>query len=235
LHYSRQLIAIVLMSLLALPGHANEKNTYNRVSFQVTEQREVNNNEITVTMGIEHDSRDATSLADEMNQLIASAITTIKKFPSIKSSTSDYSIRPIYSRDRHLDHWRGASSIVLKSQNSKDMAAVVQKLQETMLIKTTGFSVSADRREKIQTEMIDSALKKFNARAKQVSNNMGFKKYRLVNININTSGNTPRPVYANAMASPKAMSAEIAAPSFESGYTTLNVIVSGTIEMEVTP
>lgn len=233
MHYSRQIFAVVLMSLLALPVYANETNTYNRVSFQVTEQREVSNNEITVTMDIERDNRDATSLADEINQLIASAISTIKKFPSIKSSTSDYSIRPIYSRDKHLDHWRGASSIVLKSQNSKDMAAVVQILQETMLIKTTRFSVSSDRREQTQTEMIDSALKKFNARAKQVSKGMGFEKYRLVNININTSGNTPRPVYA--MASPKTMSAEIAAPSFESGYTTLNVIVSGTIEMEVTP
>lgn len=233
MHFSRQIIAIIVMSFLALEGYADETNTYNRVSFQVTEQREVSNDEITVTMGLEREKRDATMLADEINQLIASAIATIKKYPSIKSSTSDYSIRPIYSPDKRLDHWRGASSIVLKSKNRKDMAAVVQTLQETMLIKSTRFSVSADRREKIQTEMIDLALKRFNARAKQVSKGMGFEQYRLVNININTSGNTPRPVYA--MAGPKTMSAEIAAPSFESGDTILNVIVSGTIEMEVTP
>ena len=233
MNYIKQITAILMLSMLAPALIANDTNTYNRVSYQVTEQQEVNNDEITVTMGIERDNQDATKLADEINQLITSSNSTIKKFPSVKSSTSDYSIRPVYSREKRLDHWRGASSIVLKSQNIQDMVALIQILQKTMIIKSTRYSVSADRREKIQTSMIDSALEKFNIRAQQVSKDMGFKKYRLVNININDSGNTPRPVYA--MTGAKAMSADIAAPSFEPGYTTLTVNVSGTIEMEVTP
>jgi uncharacterized protein YggE len=62
---------------------------------------------------------------------------------------------------------------------------------------------------------------------------MGFKKFRLVDININNSGNLPRPVYA--MAAAREMSDSTAAPSFESGTTTLTVNISGTIEMEVAP
>lgn len=232
-HYIKQLTAIVLLSVLAYTGFASEANTYNRVTYQVTEQKEVNNDEITVIMSIERDHQDATMLADEINQLIIPANKTIQKFPDVKSSTSDYSIRPIYTRDNRLDHWRGASSILLKSRNNKEMAALVQTLQKTMVIKSTRFSVSAERKEEIQAGMIEAALKKFNARAEMVSKGMGFKKYRLVNLNINNSGNTPRPIYA--MASANARSESIAAPTFEAGITTLNVTVSGTIEMEVSP
>ena len=223
MHYIKQITTILLLALVALSVNASETNTYNRVTYQVTEQKEVNNDEITVTMSIEREHQDATKLSDEINQLIIAANNTIRKFPGVSSSSSDYSIRPVYSRDKRLDHWRGASAIVLKSQ----------VLQESMTIKSTRYSVSAERRETIHTAMIEAALQKFNTRAEMVSKGMGFKKYRLVNINISNSGNAPRPVYA--MAATKAMSESIAAPTFDSGNTILNVTVSGTIEMEVAP
>jgi len=232
-HCIKKLTAILLLLMLVHAGFASEANTYNRVTYQVSEQKEVNNDEITVTMSIERDNQDATKLADEINQIIISANKTIQKFSGVKSTTSDYSIRPIYTRDKRLDHWRGTSSILLKSQSNEEMAALVQILQNTMAIKSTRYSVSADRKEEIQAGMIEAALKKFNARAQMVSKSMGFKKYRLVNVNINNSGNTPRPIYT--MASTKAMSESITAPTFDSGITTLSVTVSGTIEMELSP
>ncbi|MEA1890853.1 MAG: SIMPL domain-containing protein [Pseudomonadota bacterium] len=233
MHYIKKTLIFLLFSISAPVLSAAETITYNRVSYQVTEQQEVANDEITVTMGAERNDQDATRLANEINQLITSANATIKKFPTIKSSTSDYSIRPVYSREKRLDHWRGASSITLKSQNIKDMVSLVQILQKTLLIKSTRYNVSPALKEEIESGMIEAALKKFNARADQVSKGMGFKKYRLVNININNSGSTPRPIYAMARA--EMASADIAPPSFESGLSTLKVTVSGTIEMEVGP
>lgn len=233
MQYIKQTVFILLFFIFTPIVYAAETNTYNRVSYQVTETQEVANDEITVTMEVELNNQDATKLSDEINRVIISANNTIKKFNSIKSSTSDYSIRPIYSRDKQLDHWRGASSITLKSQNFKDMVKLVQSLQKTLLIKSTRYNVSAERKEKIETGMIETALKKFNERATLVSKGMGFKKYRLVNININNSGISPRPVFA--MASSRAASVDIAPPTFESGQSTLKVVVSGTIQMEVGP
>ncbi len=233
MRYIKRITAMLLLSTPAFTLFANEANTYNRVSYQVTEQKEVSNDEIMVTMAVELDNKDATKLSDEINRAIKSANDTINNYPDIKSSTSDYSIRPVYSRDKHLDHWHGVSSIVLVSQNSKDMAALVQILQKTLIIKSTRYSVSPDRKEKIQTSMLEAALKKFNTQAALISKNMGFKKYRLVNLNINHSGQPPRPVFS--MSSARAVSSEIAAPTFESGYTTIKVNISGTIEMEVSP
>ncbi|MFW2438797.1 MAG: SIMPL domain-containing protein [Arenicellales bacterium] len=233
MHYIKTTLLILLFSISTPVLFAAETVTYNRVSYQVTEQQEVANDEITVTMGIERDGQDATKLANEINQLMTAANTTIKNFPAIKSSTSDYSIRPVYTRDNRLDHWRGASSVTLKSQNIKDMVSLVQMLQKTLLIKSTRYNVSPELKEKIESGMIESALMKFNSRAETVSKSLGFKKYRLVTININNSGSTPRPMYEMDRA--VMASAAIAPPSFESGQSTLNVTVSGTIEMEVSP
>ena len=160
------------MTAPAVSLFASEVNTYNRVTYQVTEQKEVSNDEILVTMGVERDNKDATKLSDEINRAIKAANDTINNYRSIKSSTSDYSIRPIYSRDKHLDHWRGVSSIVLVGQEINEMAALVQKLQETLIIKSTRYQVSSARRDKIQTGMIEAALKKFNTQANLISKNI---------------------------------------------------------------
>jgi len=224
----------MLLSLFTVNASAGETNTYNRITFQVSEQQQVNNDEISVSMSIERDDQDATRLADEVNRLMANALGTVRKFTTVHSQSGDYSIRPVYSRDKHLDHWRGSSTVLLKSRDIKDMAALVQQLQKNMTIKSTRYSVSTDRKEKIETAMIERAMKKFSARADLVTTGMGFRKYRLVDININNSSNVPpRPVYA--MASAKLSSSDIAAPAFEAGETSLNVIISGTIEMQVSP
>lgn len=233
MQYIKKITAIMLLSIAAGPLFAAETNTYNRVSYQVTEQKEVNNDETMVTMAVERDNPDATKLSDEINRAIKAANDTIHNYPNVKSSTSDYSIRPVYSRDKHLDHWHGVSSIVLVSQNFKDMAVLVQQLQKTLIIKSTRYSVSPERKDKIQTDMLEGALKKFNTQAKLISKNMGFKKYRLVNLNINNSGKPPRPIYAASRLS--ATSADVAAPTFESGTTMIKVNISGMIEMDVSP
>jgi len=228
--FTKQLAIILICLIPASSLIASESNTYNRVSFNVTEQKQVNNDEIMISMAVERDQQDATILSDEINLALKSANEIIHSYPTIKSSTSDYSIRPVYTRDKKLEHWHGTASIVLISQNKKDIAALVQKLQKQLIIKSTRYSVSAERKESIQNGMIKGALKKFNTQAALISSNMGFSSYKLVNLNINHSGNSPRPLYA--MASKSAMVADIAPPSFEPGTSTIKVTISGTIEMD---
>lgn len=234
MHYIKRISSILLLSLCSVNAFATDTNTYNRVTFQIAERQQVNNDEISVSMAIERDDQDATRLADEINRLMADALGTVRKFTTVHSQSGDYSIRPVYSRDKQLDHWRGSSTVLLKSRNIKDMAALVQQLQKSMTIKSTRYTVSNERKEEVESAMIERAMKKFSKRAELVTTGMGFRKYRLVNININSSSNIPpRPVYA--MASAKLASSDVASPVFEAGETSLNAIISGTIEMQVSP
>lgn len=234
MHYIKRISSILLLLLCSVNAFATDTNTYNRVTFQVTERQQVNNDEISVAMAIERDDQDATRLADEINRLMAEALSSARKFTTVHSQSGDYSIRPVYSRDKQFDHWRGSSTMLLKSRNIKDMAALVQQLQKSMTIKSTRYTVSNERKEEVEAAMIERAMKKFSKHADLVTTGMGFRKYRLVNLNINSSSNIPpRPVYA--MASAKLGSSDTAPPVFEAGETSLNAIISGTIEMQVSP
>jgi predicted secreted protein len=233
-HSIKKLTTLFILLVLTLPAHADENSTYNRVTFQVSEQREIDNDEIIVTMGVERNNQDPTKLSDEINKVMNWAIGTAKKFTSVTRSGSDYSIRAIYSKDNHLDHWRGTSTLRLKSSHAGRLTELIKALQQEMIIKSTANSVSTELMDTTVEDLTNLALKKFSRRADQVAQSLGYKRYRLVAININNAGNMPRPVYHADMLRANSVSAEsMSAPAFDSGKSTVTVNVSGTIELEL--
>ena len=46
MHSIKKLTVILLLLMLVDTGFASEANTYNRITYQVSEQKEVNNDEI---------------------------------------------------------------------------------------------------------------------------------------------------------------------------------------------
>ncbi|MDX2504453.1 MAG: SIMPL domain-containing protein, partial [Gammaproteobacteria bacterium] len=79
-------------------------------------------------------------------------------------------------------------------------------------------------------KLIDKALQAFENRAQQVVKKLGRKNYKIVDINISTSGiRGVRPQYQmRAMA----MAAEESTPAISAGEQTVSVTVSGNIELE---
>ena len=222
----------VVLSLLSVTLFADQPLTYNRVDFEVMVQEEVDNDEITVTMAVEKNGAKPSVLAGEINALMQAAIAEANKIEDVRVKTGNYSIRPVYTRDKRLDHWSGSQTLVLNSRNSAAIAELMQLLQQSMQVKSTRYSVSQEQRSAVQEGMITEALARFHKRAALIADGLGFQKYRLVNVNVRTSGSHPAPVYAMAMES---TSSRVAAPpALEGGWTEIKVIVSGTIEMEVT-
>jgi predicted secreted protein len=235
MRYTKILPAIALtglMSLFSLPLHADQPLTYNRVDFEVMVQEEVDNDEVTVTMSVEKNGAKPSELAGEINTLMQAAIAEANDVVDVRVKTGNYSIRPVYTREKRLDHWSGSQTLVLNSRNSAAIAELMQTLQQSMQVKSTRYSVSQEQRSTVQGGMITEALARFHKRAALIADGLGFQKYRLVNVNVRTSGSHPAPVYAMAMDS--ASSRAAAPPALEGGWSDIKVIVSGTIEMEVT-
>ncbi len=232
--YFLPLVIATSLSILApATAHAEQPLTYNRVDFEVMVQEEVDNDEITVTMAVERKGQKPSELASEINTIMASAIDEAGKAEDVRVKTGNYTIRPVYTRDKRLEHWSGSQTLVLNSRDSAAMADLMQTLQQSMQVKSTRYSVSRQQRSEVQEKMISVALARFHQRAALISDGLGFQKYRLVNVNVRTQGGGgPTPMYAMAM---EQSAARVAAPpALEGGWSELKVIVSGTIEMEVT-
>ena len=223
------LTVIVLCSILCFSNswaHEDETN-YDRVHLSVSATAQVENDTMVAIVYAQEEGGQAPALADVVNKRIRWGLDLVKKYPEIKHHTNAYSSNPIYSKNK-IKGWRVKQSLRLESQDMTLMSDVLGKLQGDLALQSMQFTVSPDKKNKQDEKLIDVALGKFENRAKQVVKKLGRKNYKIVDINISTSGRSVRPQYQmRAMA----MDAE-SAPAISAGEQTVDVTVSGKIELE---
>ena len=88
------------------------------------------------------------------------------------------------------------------------------------------FSVSRERRTAVENRLIGGALDAFKERARIVGDNLQANGYRIVNINIGTSGHAPPVMYRARMALEASDAVAV-----EGGESDIQVTVNGTVEL----
>ncbi len=95
------------------------------------------------------------------------------------------------------------------------------------------FSIAPKTRISSEDQLLKEAISAFQARAKLVSEAFGSTGYKVVNLNLNSSGFSRPPVYAR---SGKMLSASMAdesfvSPEIEAGSSQVSIIADGVIEI----
>ena len=210
---------------------ANEasNNTYNRVHLSISANESVENDTLIAVLYSQREGTKLADLADAVNQQIADAVKQSKQIPNIDVQTLSYQTYPIYNKQQ-LSGWRVRQSISLKSQDSERLSQLLGDLQRSLAMESIDYQISPEKMRAVEDELITEAVAAFNQRAKLVTSQFGYKDYRLVDININTAG-----TFANAIrrrGAAMAMESSIAAPTIEAGKQTVEITVSGAIEMQ---
>jgi len=222
-------LAVALLAASAAAAQPYAPDPKNRVSFAVERTRDVANDWITAVVGTSDEDSDAARLADRVNQTMDWALGVAKKAKGVTVKSGGYSTQPVYDKDGKIARWSASQDLYLESSEVEAVSALVAKLQSKVLLRSIAFSVSNDTRRKTEDALIGDALAAFAERAKKVAGGLGARDYGIVSLSIQTpGGGGPVPMYARAeMAMDK-----VAAPSFESGQSTLQVRVDATIELE---
>ncbi len=224
----KTLLTIVLLVLSAQAFSDDAASHYDRIQLSASAQQQVDNDILIVQMYAEQEGSDPSLLADGVNRKIRKAVDRLKVHDDIKLQTSAYSTQPVYHNNK-IKRWRVRQSLTLRSANMTRLSALLAELQQTLALQSMQFVVSPQSRERTNDALIRKALAAFEARARLVSEQLGRKHYRIVDMNINTSGGgRPYPVMARAVM----MDAAAAAPAVEAGEQTLQVTVSGRIELQ---
>ena len=127
--------------------------------------------------------------------------------------------------------WQVRQAIELKSGDIEALSSLLGRWQKTMAIDSLKYTVSSARREAMEQTLISRAIEQFQQRAEHVTRQLGRKEFRLVNMKINTNGQTANP---RMMRSVSAMSESAAtAPTMEPGTQTLQVNINAMIELTV--
>ena len=231
LHKRYLMVRILVLSLLlALPmqslAHETEDH-YDRIHLSASAQAQVDNDTVIATLYAQEEGRDSVQLANLVNKRIENAIEQIKQHDAIKVQTSGYNTTPVYHNNK-ITGWRVRQSIRLESQDMTLVSEVLGQLQQTLALQGMNFTVSPELKNATDDRLIKQALQVFERRAQMVTQQLGRKNYKIVDIDISTAADLyPRRNYEVA-----AMATKVAAPAIEAGEQTLRVTVSGKIEME---
>lgn len=221
--------ALLLTGLFISNAWAHDDEThYDRIHLSASATAQLENDTMVATVVAQEEGSQAAQLSSLVNKRISRALELVKKHPEIKHQTNAYSTNPIYSKDK-IKGWRVSQSLRLESKDMALMSDVLGKLQNDLALQSMQFTVSPGSKNKQDEKLIDQALEAFEKRAQQVVKKLGRNNYKIVDINISTSGTGGiRPQYQmRAMA----MDAK-SAPAISAGEQTVRVTVSGNIELE---
>ena len=219
---------IMLCLLLGATGvWADSDLHYNQIHLQSQQSESVSNDTMHVTLGTHAEERDPASLARKINEDMEWALAKAKQVKGVKVSTGSYQTWPITNK-KVTTGWRGQQSLVLESKDTGSLARLAGELQDRLQIKSMNFTVSDDKRMAVENRLIEAALNAFKDRARIVGDNLKANGYRIVKINIGTSGQAPPVRHMPRMAMASEASNTVAV---EGGETDVQVTVDGTIEL----
>ena len=205
--------------------------SYDRINFQVSAIEEVENDTLVVVMYSERSGQEPSAIADEVNRNIGWAVDLAKKNSAIKVQTLNYRQDPLY-KNQSISGWKVRQSIHLESTEVTTLSAMLGELQSRLSVASLRYTVSPTRRDMVESRLIAEALNRFKSRGEQITVELGRTGYRIVNLDVITSGQSPAPVRMRAVAV-MADSSAVAAPSIEPGVQTVSVQVSGAIELNI--
>ena len=214
----------------SLNALASENITYNRIHFSVVAEKQVSADEISVTMSVQRNGPDIAMLADQVNRTMESALKTANKEKGIQVETLNYQTNKNYQKGKQSG-WQVSQSLSLMGSDMEQMSELIGKLQADLQLNSITYQVSSERKQQIEDELSEIALKKFTAKAAKYSNSLNRSNYQIVQISLSNQNNSPpRPML---MARQGAMMAaeSIVAPSIQPGDQKISITATGSIEL----
>lgn len=222
-------VASGLLFILVLMAGFSQAETlprYNLIHLSAQQNESIENDIMHVTLSTYSEMADPSALAEKINADMEWALKQARAVKDIDVSTRNYRTYPVHNKNK-LKTWRGQQDLVLESRDSAVLGKLVTKLQARLQVNAMHFTVSKNKRQQVENRLIDQAMNAFKARADIAMKNLGASGYRIVNLNIGTSGQRPpTPVFA------RAASMEMkSAVAVEAGESEVSVNVSGSVEM----
>jgi len=223
-----RILALLLLSSAALADTAPP--VYNRVNLSESAGTEVQNDQMVAVLFAQHQGRNATRLADQVNHEISEAIRIARDIPGIEVRTLGYRTQPVYD-EGEIVGWRVSQSMRLQSLQGKVLGDLLGTLQKQLKLQSISYQVSPEQRRRYVDRVIQTALERFSKRAQLVAETLGKSHWRLVRLSINDGGSRPIPVMRAEMMMADMARAKAAPVAIEAGTARLNVTVSGEIEL----
>ncbi|SHN26982.1 Predicted secreted protein [Pseudomonas asturiensis] len=227
------LFALTAAALSSFPAMAEEAR-YNQISLRAEVNQEVQRDLMLVTLYTEAQDSDPAKLAAQITETLNKSLGQARQVKDVKISQGSRNSYPIYSdKGGKITGWRERAELRLESADFAALSKLTGELLGDLKMGGMDFSISPSTRKTSEDALLKDAVTAFKARAQLVTEALGGTGYKLVNLNLNTSG-YPQP-YLRAPVMMMKASREDAAPTpdVEAGTSQVSVAADGVIEVAI--
>lgn len=232
----RSAAMLIASGLLAsLPALAADEPRYNQVSLRAEVSKEVARDLMVVTLYTEAQDNDPGKLAKQVTDVMNKAVQQARTVKDVKISQGSRNSYPVYdNKGQKINGWRERAELRLESADFPALSKLTGELLQDLKMGGMDFSIAPTTRKTSEDALLKEAVDAFKARAQLATEALGGSGYKVVNLNLNSSG-YPRPYLRSAPMAMKAMSADEAAPSpdVEAGTSEVSMNADGMIEIQM--
>jgi predicted secreted protein len=202
-----------------------------RARFSVESTRDVENDWITAVVGVTAEDANPSALADRINQDMAWALEQARAESKVRAKSGGYSTYPVHDEQGRIRRWRASQQLVLEGSDSAALTRLLGVLQARLQLQSFEFSVSEERRRKVQEELVTEALTAFRARAALVAKGLGASGFALDDVSVET-GAPGHPIPMMRAHEMDSSFSKVATPAVEAGTSRVVVSVQGSIVLD---
>lgn len=205
----------------------------NVVQLSASGAVEVQQDLLTMVLSTSRDGSDAGVVQTQLKLALDAALAEAKKAAlpgQLDVRTGNFSLYPRYGKDSKISGWQGTTELVLEGRDFGRIAATAGKIN-TLTMGNVSFGLSRSQRAQVEGQAQGMAIEQFKAKALEVAKGFGFTGYspREVAVNASDSGGMPRP---RMMAMEAKMASSDMAMPVEAGKSTVQVTVSGAVQLQ---
>jgi predicted secreted protein len=226
-----RLLAALLLAIACSSPQAQERAEalFNLITFSAQAEREVANDTITAVLAVDSEGSDPAALADGANRAMRDALKVAQGYRSVNARSLNYQTWPVYDKSR-IVRWRVRQELRLEGRDFAQATDLIGKLQSTLVVASLAVGLSAEARKSAENALIAEALAAFHERAAILRDAQKAKSYRTKELQVNAGGGGQPRMYATQRSG--VASAMVAPPSVEPGASTIQVSVSGTVQLQ---
>ncbi len=227
--------AVASVAALASASAFADEVHYNQVSVRAEVNQEVQRDLMTVTVYTESQNADPAKLAAGITETVNKALGDARQVKEVTIRQGSRNSYPIYDdKGQKITSWRERAELRLESSDFAALSRLTgDLLSGDMKMGGMDFSISDPARKASEDTLLKNAVTAFKARAQLVTEALGGSSYKLVNLNLNTSG-YPQPYMRPPVMMMKAARADAApTPDVEAGTSQVSVTADGVIEVAI--
>ena len=239
----------LLIGALAQPSQAQMlPPPQNLVSLAAEASAEVLQDLLTITLTANREGSDAVTVQTQLRQVLDAALTEARKSASpgqVAVRSGVFSIAPRYvykpNASPAISGWQGRTELLLEGRDTAAISQLAGRVGAVsgasgaggMTVARVSFGLSREARETAESEVANTAIARFKARAENYARQFGFGSYSLREVSVGSAEvaspfGQPNARLTRAMA---AGAATDEAQPVEAGKATVTVTVHGSIQL----